>query len=168
MARHALGCSLIALLGLLSACGTGEISNAKQERFFARAESEEGRLKNYIRRYNWAKEQGEDYASLVDEAEAEFTKLREELVQLRRGNDKRAQELAGLRAETKKLDGDVAAAKKVLDEKKKAAAGAKAAVDKAEKERAGLAARLQKLKTALPGAAQRIAALERQLGITKK
>lgn len=168
MIRNVLGCALFGLLTLFSACGTGEISNAKQERFFVRAESEEGRLKNYIRRYNWAKEQRDDYATLVEDAETELTELREQLIELRRGNAKRAQELGGLRAETKKLDGEIAATKKALGEKQKASAGAKAAVDKAEKERAALSARLKKLQTDLPGAARRIAALERQLGVTKK
>ena len=154
---------LAPLCAVLAGCGTDDISNARQERFFARTDNEVGRVKSSVERYNWAKGKNEEYALLVDEAEAELRTLREELIELRRGNDKRAQELAGLRAEAQKLDGEIAAAGKAVEEKKKAVAGAQAELKKVEEERAALRGRLAKLKTDLPFTRRQIESIERRL-----
>jgi chromosome segregation ATPase len=154
---------LIAAISALGACGTSEVSNAKQERYFNRAESEEGRIRNLVKRFNWAKEQSAEYEELVAEAEGELTTLRESLLEVRRGNDKRAQELGGLRAETKKLEGEITAAKTALEAKKKEAAAAQGSLAQAEKERQALLQRLAALQTELPYAKRQIADLERRL-----
>lgn len=162
---HAPATSVLIIASVLAfaACGTGEVSNAKQERYFNRAESEEGRIRNLVKRYNWAKEQSAEYEELVGEAESELTELRESLLEVRRSNAKRAQELGGLRAETKKLEGEIAAAQKALEAKKKEAASAKGGLDKATAERDALAKRLAALQTELPYAKRQIADLERRL-----
>ncbi|MEZ6196111.1 MAG: hypothetical protein R3F20_10365 [Planctomycetota bacterium] len=109
-----------ALLLPLAACGTEDISNAKQERYFARAESEEGRVRNFVARYNWAKAKHEEYGELVADAEAELSELRTALVEARRLNDQRARELKALADEAATLDANIAAQTAARDQKQAA------------------------------------------------
>ncbi|MEE9392890.1 MAG: hypothetical protein V3W41_10335 [Planctomycetota bacterium] len=158
-----------ALLG--SGCATESISMNKQERYFARSQSELGRIQNYVERYSWAKEKSDEYREMVQESESELRELRVEIAQLRDVNKKRAKELQGLSKESDALAKSVATEKAKIASSKGALAKSQTEFAALQKQKAAAAAQtatlrksLQKAMVANPKAKLRLERLLRDLG----
>ena len=91
---------------LLLGCQSDTMSFEEEQRFHARSEGAEARVRDYVKRIQWAQEKADEYQPVLELAESDLAEIRGQVRDLRDRNQRAAEEIGKLDEEAKKLEAD--------------------------------------------------------------
>lgn len=108
---------------LLLGCQSDIMSFEEEQRYHAKSEAAEARVRDCVKRIQWAQEKAEEYQPVLELAESDLAEIRGQVRELRDRNQRAAEEIAKLDEEAKKLEADRKALTDQVAAKKTATAG---------------------------------------------